>query len=1654
MSVSEAVKRLLDTEEGCAIIPAFWKQAVKEALAEKPESWVEHHYTHRLLPLVKYTAPLLEDDTQHPFFAHLCEELSDVGDCKRARKQLGRIVQTQQDWYERAAGVCGQNPALSLYCAVNAWAHPGDGDDTKKGSHLCPTVSALISQSLTQLRSLDIGLSFLSEWLGIKYEQKNEADFLASVTRSLAEKTVEWRVWACVGGSLLAMCEHAGKDGEFLKSELYSCWWEETWGHCQASSETAQDLVILTTHPLVGSVFLPRFAKDIAHSRIVNESKKAGTPSDFWLPRDQLIAENLEQLYFDCPTFAELCDKCISATRVTEVANTLGIVVEDENAINEGVFLDWARTLDSNPTGRLYCVGLYWALSMVIIDPHTGHAATAEVAWRKNSDVAYLDAVAFAMASMALTELGYPKKALNLLNKELGLPVDDISAECAITTVGEHYGTEILPPLIAILLNDPVAVYELLASWGSALQKTSDNGGSIAARYLLDAWHFRVVIRHHSDDSDVINIYENDDNDIDNSDDIDNISKVMSNAVTELAKREGWDMAGGPIPAVLVNRTKNIGAIYHNGSHWVAQISSLVPNHGDTAVPILMAWEKIAVDFYDNEDSLVSDISRSSLLARCNGNGVSIPIPPDDNGFIRDETSFSLGMLMNSLQEYSAHSIQVASVILYEQLLFGICVEDYESQTALREKIARSEFWSICDKVAVQQIRKFMVAVDNSDSRGAKYASALGEAVLQVDPVSISTQDLEKVSLPDFFTSGAFADRVRFVCQLAELWIETGVKPKIAPYCLLEKYWQSEATLAGMGADSFHRMLDSDVASTIISSEMQSNSFPRSEFVISGNVHWGVEKLRIVLCRSIAYAGDSSRAIRAMADLLCQVLQDKKGGHCTDRVSQESGLSEDLIRHAVFSLADMCLRDNCPDQAVEALQSWAGISFRESVYEIQEILESSVEKALSHKEMLLIARTLEAVGDNKCATNLLEAAMGDRAHCIAHRPLLVKSGSREWLEALHLRLRLMSPMDSRYLVLAESVVKFVREHRHDVLRTVTQRIEFYESVRGLMNEIKNKGWQRFDSLAERGMHEEKQAFEKTLLEWIEQFENRLLLERLIDRRGLIPTAIPNWKPNAWGMRSPWDEKTLKEGDLNEYSVCLGSVCVDDTRKDVTLSNGNTIAEQRPKLLQSIMDSPTTLEELIPSNTVWIRTLTDSDGNIRWWAWRKTSEGVLEKLVSTICDSSVYNSDITQDVDTNPSMHLMYVGYLNDLFTELEWNRHHGLDLEHVDLNLEKTLHDITKLVLATLEEGECGHASDIPSAKIDLLKTSLFSLKHISPIVCRFGVNLLEGLEHRLSLQSIKASVGLWQYVVASLLATNGLATENSRRKKFDELLNDIIFMLSEHFDLSELWKQTERQFSWSETDVVFQVQGSMFTLPLCAIDFGGKPLFEQVASTSTILNLALRHVTEQEQQQQQIDVPRILSVQWEEEHKRRNCVGLPMLHKKLHQLAQESNCEIWTLSDDPLATPENVSHAISSGRFGYVYIGAHGLFEESGVKLAGDAHEGIWRASDCDFSQVDVLTLMSCSVGRLSQNPGEDAQGLCATIAGNGGRTIVAARWNVADIESAHLISEFGRELSKIENKHHPFMRARALNQARKTALSQGVSMHVAAAFELYGVG
>lgn len=667
-------------------------------------------------------------------------------------------------------------------------------------------------------------------------------------------------------------------------------------------------------------------------------------------------------------------------------------------------------------------------------------------------------------------------------------------------------------------------------------------------------------------------------------------------------------------------------------------------------------------------------------------------------------------------------------------------------------------------------------------------------------------------------------------------------------------------------------------------------------------------------------------------------------------------------------------------------------------------------------------------------------------------------------------LRAVGPAHPDSLRTCEAVVEYVRTVRDSQLRSYQERQEFLRRVRSIWRCLQAIGLVFADAARRENRGVEAAELDLRLLAWAEQFENRLLLDRMQETHGVIgvdgASLLAGWRPGHWPLSRFGKPPTDRFGDgylppsdpfawpqaalgVLESSIAV-PVQADAPQRSAAQAAGKARSRQEQLAEQATQDRP--LEDLIPQGAVWLRTLFDQDGALRWWAWGRP-EGHLELLA--------------QGVGPAGAERRLWAAVLDfDLRVEHIWAHHQRSWIGQQEKQLLTFLAECVaddnyaEEQLRTTDPGR--------DARIEKVQRTINSIRSTRPLLAELGRLLLERLLHSKERGYAFSAelVGVWERAVSGLdeepwsEPRESPEGEARRRRELDGASRKLAAATGRELDLSQLWSTTRGKVDWQQADVLFQVQGPLLISPLAWLDFGGWPLFKQVASTSAVVSLMLRDVAEHEAKLAGEPGRRLLSAQWLEESDWEKMHGLAHLQAGLQRTCEKHTWEVWGLGQEPKASAENLRAATSrhDGPFGIIAVGGHGRREQAGVALA----DGVWRGDGIELSRVDWLILVACAVGRLEQQGRRDVEGLYAQLVVHRSRSVMAARWPIADTEAATFVTEVVHQYLNALARNgglEPFARARALNRARSKLLDGvdqrfRVSTHLASAFEIYGLG
>jgi len=768
-------------------------------------------------------------------------------------------------------------------------------------------------------------------------------------------------------------------------------------------------------------------------------------------------------------------------------------------------------------------------------------------------------------------------------------------------------------------------------------------------------------------------------------------------------------------------------------------------------------------------------------------------------------------------------------------------------------------------------------------------------------------------------------------------------------------------------------------------------------------------------------------------------------------------------------------------QAALLLESYLGLSYADYAdgTRMRAALEGSPQlvELEPNSRVTLLAALAEVVGrapgrGKEQAAILLESYVGKAMFLFASADSMkdvarvnVLAYLRAWLQATH-------GATETTLATCHAVVTFVKNVREEELPTYAHRVEFLSNARTLWGELQRVALERIEHDPPFGGAGQRRGERRLrqLLGWAEQFHNRLLVERMrVDQRTVGSdgdTKLSAWVPWQLALiRGVGDENVTRHQSpaaTQRYSAAVVPSCLTDQPTQVVEISAEesaavwATARQLERRMQPPEGREPELHELLPAGSVWVRAIFDHEGRLRWWAWQCQDEQLVLLAEGTS--------------SPNAERELKTANFRFDLEVERLWLAYEGRTVDDME---DEALLD--RLVTVARNDNQWRELLQNPNRGLALrgeVYRALQRLKPFAPLLTGLGEALADAIldsEQTIDpwmIHDFRAGLAMLRRPWGPMDLSQGEATASRdlrRREALDKVSQQHLEAVKRHFDIRELWPVLDPN-QWANTDVLFQTPGPLWAAPLSWLPFnpvvegGAAPLFHSVASTGSVISLTLRQLAEQ-QAAGQIH-RRVLTVHWDEPERRGRADGMFRLQSEIVDICRKREWEVWCLGDQPKATVANVRAALNDPhrRFGVLVVNAHGIRERFGVKLSEDTE---WNGTGADLRDTDLIVLAACSVGRLREDGYGDVEGLCAELAAHHGRTVVAARWPVADTETAALASELVRDyVNEIGavcagSFPPPFVRARAFNRARRRLLNTGViSFHVAAAFEIYGLG
>lgn len=586
--------------------------------------------------------------------------------------------------------------------------------------------------------------------------------------------------------------------------------------------------------------------------------------------------------------------------------------------------------------------------------------------------------------------------------------------------------------------------------------------------------------------------------------------------------------------------------------------------------------------------------------------------------------------------------------------------------------------------------------------------------------------------------------------------------------------------------------------------------------------------------------------------------------------------------------------------------------------------------------------------------------------------------------------------------------------------------------------------------------------------WHAELSNRLLVESLL-------AAPPQELPTEGGQLKegwPYAEKDKEPftghiplparlDQAGSAALCLGSAPPAEVvgppqdelalwmeRVDQLASNTMSQPESAPmpgwvgdarRLIDHGLSEEDLARELTPTS-VLLRAVCLPDGELSWSAFG-SENGRLRELASGRGRPGNRNR-------------LRWAAALHDATLDLSWEACAG-SLGEVDAicRVAQELNDITDRITKAAQKDTQKDAQQNLDRELDGL------WRDFAAVFSRHGLEEM-GRRHALLFRSLLApnDLGGWEryrQIVQSFADTPGGDVRSRLRGATQELLRSVGAV----WDLRSLLPHLDA----ARTDLVIQVDDALHSIPVAHLcPGGGEPLFRRVRSVRVSLSPLIERLQhEWEQKWEQEPPPGLASLSWFESEDTAGRNAARILHCGHSNLAKDHNL-LW---DSAAEVPPGQRGSLAQGladRHGFLLVSVcgHGGWP-GGVKLQDPLP---WTGDGCRLNQVELLLLVSCSIGRLAQTGELDLEGFVVNLIRHQARSVLAFRWPVHAAEAACFANEVARQYLELRCRSSPTpetcLRAQAVNAARKALLpaqnNGGLhcGLNTVAAADLHGLG
>ena len=560
---------------------------------------------------------------------------------------------------------------------------------------------------------------------------------------------------------------------------------------------------------------------------------------------------------------------------------------------------------------------------------------------------------------------------------------------------------------------------------------------------------------------------------------------------------------------------------------------------------------------------------------------------------------------------------------------------------------------------------------------------------------------------------------------------------------------------------------------------------------------------------------------------------------------------------------------------------------------------------------------------------------------------------------------------------------------------------------------------------------------------------------------------------------------LASGVPQSLSISIESE--DDTKEwqNDCSTQGRTIrnASDVPSELRAVIGFRARLNQYLQDGAIWVKTLFDQHGRLRWWAFRLQRETAELELVASgrsgrgaarriqlecaILDAQIeasYNllsidaddwREGWEKIDPGAVLRRALPEKLNTA-SATEWQR---------------TL-TAAREAVRRLREGIARGTGNMP----DVSFPKLLCVAHLAETFCNAIDNARSsGIEREL--------IG-WQETVNTIdRGWTGLEGANPDEilQAFDRLLNNACDAHLEGIS-RELSLESLNRCLNQDTDLLVTLDGPLSSAPIEYLRIAGVPLHQRVQSITSVLSTSLAVVqpTAHRAPAGTDSDNAMFTAIWQSKDSRSadRYDGLYILHAGLHQLCKQQspgaagNWSCRSAVDSPPADNATIQSTLAADIFPIIVIGGHGLLgsrqrhgpsRKSGIEVApairSKAKKDLWHGNG-DLRGNQAMILCACMVGRLCDDEDDGIRGLFTEALVAGGRVFIGARWTVHACYSALFCLRLTERLMQSLREHgtikenRPFLVSRIINQVRREMLQEMPrAMHSISAFTCFGL-